>query len=154
MTDNNLPNARGSRGLALRILVLEDEYFLAADIERALSARGVEVIGPFGSSVEVENLIRSGGFSHFDAAIIDVRSSEGDTYGVADLLNELCIPFVFATGLSADAIPRRFHAVPRWEKPYEMHELADSAIKLCSSPVPPPLPTMLPMLHRTRRPAS
>jgi DNA-binding LytR/AlgR family response regulator len=149
---DNLPNASGSRGLPLRILVLEDEYFLAADIERALRARGVEVIGPFGSSVEVENLIRSGA-GHLDAAVIDIRSSEGDTYGVADLLNGLCIPFVFATGLSADVIPRRFSAVPRWEKPYEMDELADSVIKLCSSPVPPP-PTMRPMLHRTRRPAS
>jgi hypothetical protein len=42
---------------------------------------------------------------------------------LAETLRERGVPFVFATGYGADAIPAAYSEVPRWEKPYHYETL-------------------------------
>src|SRR5262249_31769671 len=54
-----------------RILVVEDEYFLADDIVRALSALGARIVGPYGGLDEAAGVVDSDAV--IDAAIMDIN---------------------------------------------------------------------------------
>src|SRR5262245_26965299 len=103
-----------------RVLILEDEYLISADLEMALRSQGAEVIGPFGDLQEaMEQVTRDG----FDVAVIDVNLRDEAAYPVADELMRCQVPFIFATGYTAKALPSRFRDLPLWEKPYDTHGL-------------------------------
>lgn len=103
-----------------RILIVEDEYYLADDLARALTRQGAEVIGPVGSLHEAETLV---GESDFDCAILDINLRGEMAFPVADCLESKGIPFVVASGYNSAAIPDRFLAVPRVEKPFNPGEV-------------------------------
>src|SRR5689334_13333496 len=52
---------------ACRVLVVEDEYFLAADLELALQSEGAEIVGPIYELSEALNQVAQGGF---DVAVL------------------------------------------------------------------------------------
>ena len=106
----------------LRLLVVEDDYFLADEMARALSARGAEVVGPVGGVDDALDLIGSEVPLH--GAVLDLNLQGEQAYPVADLLAERNVPFVFATGYDASAIPARFAGVKRYEKPVDAAGLA------------------------------
>lgn len=53
-----------------RVLVLEDEYFLASDLEVALRNAGGVVLGPFGNLSEAMEQLS---ISNFDVAVVDIN---------------------------------------------------------------------------------
>jgi CheY-like chemotaxis protein len=105
-----------------RILVIEDEYFLADDIARAMQTAGAEVVGPAGDADEGLALLSEGG--RIDAAILDINLHGEMIYPFASLLRSRHIPFAFATGYDKGAIPAEFQDVPHWEKPFDPASLA------------------------------
>jgi CheY-like chemotaxis protein len=105
-----------------RVLVVEDEYFIADDMTRALRKLGAEIVGPVPTKDEALKLIASD--SLIDAAILDINLRGEAVFPVAEALNERAIPFVFATGYDAEAIPVLYKDVRLWEKPFEAAELA------------------------------
>jgi DNA-binding response OmpR family regulator len=114
---------RSREGTALegrRILVVEDEYYLADDIVRMLRSRGADVLGPVATLGQAERLVSEGGV---DFAILDINLRGEMGYSVADRLVEANVPFLFATGYSAETIPGRFGAIPKLRKPIDMHRL-------------------------------
>lgn len=113
-----------------RVLIVEDEYFLASDLAVALKDHGAEVIGPFGDLFEA--MQRAANF-RFDVAIIDINLRDEPAYPVADELMRRNIPFIFATGYSAEVLPERFKEVPRWEKPYDLQLLVNDVARHCRS---------------------
>ena len=100
------------------ILVVEDEYLLAADLQSGLSEAGAIVIGPVGTLESALEAIRAG--EHIDGVILDVNLSGVLAYPIADFLAQLGVPFVFTTGYDQDTIPSRFEHIPRCEKPYNL----------------------------------
>ena len=56
--------------------------------------------------------------------MLDVNLRGEMAFPVDDALIERGVPFVFATGYSADALPRRYASVPRCDKPVEPDALA------------------------------
>lgn len=100
-----------------RVLLIEDEYLIANEMARVLAARGMEVIGPAGTVDRAMALIKAGG--RIDGAVLDVNLRGEMVFGVAEVLNQLGVPFVFATGYNDTAVPDQFSAVPRCEKPAE-----------------------------------
>lgn len=104
-----------------RILVVEDEYFIAKSLARDLQRAGAAVIGPVPTVAEALDLIGDGAF---DGAVLDVNLRGEMAYPIADALAERRVPFVLATGYSADVLPRRYAAVPRCDKPVEPDALA------------------------------
>jgi CheY-like chemotaxis protein len=104
-----------------RVLVVEDEYFIADDLRIALERCGAKVIGPVGRLAEAATLLE--GDVLIDLAVLDIDLHGEKAYGLAEMLRERGVPLVFATGYGADAIPAAYAAVPRWEKPYPYQAL-------------------------------
>ncbi|KKC24804.1 response regulator [Sphingomonas sp. SRS2] len=105
-----------------RILVVEDEYFLADDLDGALTDAGAKVLGPLPSVKEAARFIASE--PSIDAAVLDINLHGEMVFPVADALRERGIPFAFATGYDQLALPARFADVPRIEKPFKSDRLA------------------------------
>ena len=110
-----LASLQGRRGL-----VVEDEYMLAEDLRAELEREGAEVMGPVASVADALELLRSGPAP--DMAILDINLGGEMAYPVADALRARDIPFIFATGYEAQAIPKAYSDVPRAEKPVEVRQ--------------------------------
>jgi CheY-like chemotaxis protein len=87
--------AHGWRGL--RVLIVEDEYFLAQDLANRFEQLGAEVIGPAGTVAAALSLV---GPNQIDVAVLDVNLRGERVYPVADLLLQKQTPFVFATAMA------------------------------------------------------
>ncbi|WP_132254860.1 response regulator [Methylobacterium segetis] len=123
-----MPVSPGSGDLArCRVLVVEDEYFLADDVARALSAHGAEVIGPVGTLSEAENLARS---RPLDAALLDINLRGEMSYPVADILRERNVSVVFTTGYGEALIPPSYAYAPVWQKPAEIDRCLPDLVTL------------------------
>jgi len=107
-----------------RVLVVEDEYFLADDIAHALAAVGAQIIGPIADIEEAETLLRQG--ETVDAAVLDVNVRSKMIFSLAHALRARQIPFVFATGYDRISLDMEFQDVPVWEKPLDLSNLARS----------------------------
>lgn len=87
---------------SLRILVVEDDYFLAQQLTEEIKALGDDVIGPF---PDVHDAIHYVDFA--GAAILDIRLGEETSFDIAACLMHRETPFVFYTGLDKRNIPPR-----------------------------------------------
>lgn len=115
-------------GKNYRVLIAEDEYFLADDLAEALRSLGFHVIGPIPELPDAMSVPHHA----FDVAVIDINLRGNLAYPMADELWRVG-KFIFATGYGDDSIPYRFRHVPRWEKPYELCKVAADVSKLCLS---------------------
>ncbi|AWN42803.1 response regulator [Methylobacterium durans] len=105
-----------------RVLVVEDDYFLATDMRREFEASGPEVLGPVPRVEEALALIAA--TPRIDGAVLDVNLQEEMVYPVADALQARGVPFVFATGYEKTVIPDRYAGVKHCEKPLEAAQVA------------------------------
>lgn len=104
-----------------RLLLVEDEYFLAADLAQALRAEGAEIIGPAASVDAALDLLDD--IDKLDGAVLDLNLQGEMAFPVADELMKREIPFVFSTGYDQSVIPSRFGNTPRCEKPVKASEI-------------------------------
>jgi CheY-like chemotaxis protein len=105
-----------------RLLVVEDEYLVAADLTASLESLGAEVIGPAASVEEALSLLDTNG-GRLDGAVLDINLHNERVYPVADVLTARGIPFVFTTGYDAAAVPTAYAWAPRCEKPVDKTQL-------------------------------
>ena len=103
-----------------RVLVVEDEYYLADDLSRALLQAGAEVIGPVGTLAEATQIVADG---RFDCAIVDMNLRGDLAYPIAEQLKSARIPFIVATGYNQTSLPEFLQDVPRVEKPFAPHDV-------------------------------
>ena len=87
-----------------RLLVVEDEYLIAADLTQTLERIGVVVVGPVGSVETALELVKEEG-CRLDGAVLDVNLHGQRVYPVAEALAGCGVPFLFTTGYDAEAIP-------------------------------------------------
>lgn len=106
---------------ASRVLVVEDEYYLADDARSILSDIGAEVLGPVATVAAARALIQSG--QAIDGVLLDVNLRGEMAFDVADDLQSRGIPFAFVTGYDRNAIPDRFSGATRLEKPVSPEQL-------------------------------
>jgi DNA-binding response OmpR family regulator len=99
-----------------RILIVEDEFYLADDLSRSLRGEGAEVIGPVGTLAEAEALVDG---QAFDCAILDMNLRGQMAFPIADRLRDAGVPFLIATGYNSASLPERFDGLPRIEKPFD-----------------------------------
>ena len=100
-----------------RILVVEDEFFIAMDLEMALKAAQAIVLGPVSRVQAGLDLVTRQ--NRISAAILDVNLGSEMVFPVADALLERSVPFLFATGEHPSTIPRRFAGVEVHHKPVD-----------------------------------
>ena len=98
-----------------RILVVEDDYFLAEDMRTNLERAGAEVVGPIPRLKQALDLLARS--ERLDGAVLDINLAGEMVYPLADALRERGVPFVFATGYDEKNIPPRYADVPWCPKP-------------------------------------
>ena len=97
-----------------RVLVVEDAYFIADEMRRAIQAAGGVVKGPYPDVQQALPVVRDGAC---DVAVLDVNLRGEMVYPLAEALQWKGIPFVFATGYELKSVPERLKSVPVWRKP-------------------------------------
>jgi len=106
-----------------RILVVEDDYYLAHDICDDLKRHHATVLGPAPTPFFASNLL-----SHrrIDGAVLDVILHREHVYDLADELCRRGVPLLFATALGSDQLPERFRDFPHIQKPYSAIEVVSA----------------------------
>ena len=99
-----------------RVLLVEDEYYIADDLRRTLIAAGAKVVGPYATLAKAQGALDRNGF---DCAVIDLNLHGESAIPIADRLIEDGKSFAIATGYGSAAVPDRFNEVPRIEKPFD-----------------------------------
>lgn len=98
----------------LSVLIVEDEYYLAMEMQDQIERVGGRVVGPVGGLAEGVQAIERGGI---DCALIDINLGEGPSFEIAEALCRASIPFLFLTGYDAATIPGRFDNIECIQKP-------------------------------------
>jgi len=96
------------------ILLVEDEFLLALQLEELLQSRGATVRGPYR---KLDEAMKAALHEEFDFAILDINLNGTMVYPLADHLLVRGNPFLFLSGYSLSNLPDRFRAVTRLNKP-------------------------------------
>jgi DNA-binding response OmpR family regulator len=91
------PEPRSSAS-TLRILIVEDEFLIAMELEGILQDAGFHVIGP---ALSVEEALERLEAERPDAAVLDVSLRGEKVTPVAEILLAMSVPFVLATAFEA-----------------------------------------------------
>jgi len=100
-----------------RVLVVEDEYFIALEIADTLTAEGAEIAGPVENVAKATKVVSE---EHVDLCLLDIALIGGErSYPLVDLLSEAGVPVIFVTGYEREAIPSRYGKLPIIVKPFD-----------------------------------
>lgn len=94
----------------MRVLLLEDDYFIASGLAAELEALGATIVGPFRKTEDAVDGIESA-----TAAILDAKIADETSFLLADCLTNQQKPFLFYTGVP-NVVPQRFGAVKTFGK--------------------------------------
>jgi PAS domain S-box-containing protein len=104
-----------------KILVVEDDYYMASDLASALRGAGADVLGPCPSEDAALSLLES---ETPTSAVLDLNlGGGGPRFEIARKLKSRNIPFIFLTGYDPEAIPDDMHSVVRLQKPLPLREI-------------------------------
>lgn len=103
-----------------RILIVEDDYFLATDLQRMLVKEGVNVFGPVGTLDAALAVVAT---QALDAALLGVNLGEDSAFPIVDALRSRAVPCMFITGFDTWCIPEAYRDVPRVMKPSSTNAL-------------------------------
>ncbi len=118
-----------------RILIAEDEFYLAGDTARALEAVGATVLGPYaGEAAALDGLGRAAP----TGAVVDIDLGGRLSFVLARALAARGVPFAFVTGHEALTLPPDLAEVPRLVKPVELRRVVATLARLLGvSPASP-----------------
>jgi DNA-binding response OmpR family regulator len=105
----------------LRVMIVEDEFLIAMLLEDLLTELGCAVSGSASKPAQAFKLLES---EDVDVAVLDVNLEGSDSFGVAAVLKDKKIPFIFATGYGGSRVPQEFSPYPVIQKPYRLEELS------------------------------
>lgn len=117
-------------GAGLRVLVVEDEWLLAAVLVEALAGAGYSVLGPVYRVKDALALIGDG--DPPDVGFLDISLGQADSFPIARDLVKRKIPFLFLTGYSKADLPEEFRNRPLASKPVALPILIESVASLVS----------------------
>ena len=113
-------------------MVVEDDAFIALDIEQALRGAGYDQIRAFGR--------KSSALSYLDddtpvLALLDLNLGRGETsIDIAMTLKRRGCPFMFLTGYTEATVPlpSELSGAPRLSKPFDVVELTEAVGEMSS----------------------
>lgn len=107
----------------LRVLLLEDEALIAMDVEQLCRDAGAAQVTVARDLDEVD----PEQIAVFDVAVVDLLLGGRSTLGLAAVLRDRGVPFVFASGYSsAEEMAADFPGVPLVSKPYSGADLVQA----------------------------
>jgi DNA-binding response OmpR family regulator len=116
------------------VLVVEDDYLLADELDLALSERGFHVVGPAPNLAIAQSLLAE---HRIDVGCLDVRLGQETSVPVAQTLAALGVPFVFLTALPIAYLPLDMRHRPKLDKPVDPQLLAERLAALVGAVAPP-----------------
>jgi DNA-binding response OmpR family regulator len=102
-----------------RILVVEDENFLAMELTWIVEDAGYSVEGPERSVAETSKMLA---WNKVDLALLDVNIGGEMVFPVSKMLDMLGVPFVFITSNST-LVPAEYRHRPLMTKPFRPQAL-------------------------------
>lgn len=124
------PASGNSAPLAgLRVLVVEDDYFIADEICTTLRNNGAEVLGP---SPDVEHGLHVVKSEHIDCAVLDINLHGSLAFSLAGELRHRGTPSIFTTGYDRSVLPETFSGSVRLEKPIDLTALLRAVRSVCT----------------------
>lgn len=108
----------------IRILIVEDDPFIAMDIESAVSER----LGPQAELIIVESVAdahRAASAQMLSCALLDIDVVGGKTFDVAASLLEKGTPFAFVSGSSPADVPKPLRDVRFLRKPFSTSDITN-----------------------------
>jgi len=108
-----------------RILLVEDEFLVAAMAEDALTELGAIVIGP---AYRIREGLALAATETLDGAVLDINIAGERSDGIAELLISRNIPFIRATGYGRQE--DKGDGVPVIDKPYSIDKLANALVSV------------------------
>ena len=114
-----------------RVLIVEDDYLVAAGLANIIARLGVIIVGPVCSIDEALKII---GEQTLDGSLLDVRLSDGNCGPVAAALTERHVPFVIVTAYQRSTLPNGLRRAPYVGKPTLTDELLQVAQKTFGPP--------------------
>jgi DNA-binding NarL/FixJ family response regulator len=104
----------------LRVLVVEDEFLVAMDIEAMLRELACEVVGPIGNLASALQAARE---ETLDLALLDANLGGEPVTAVAEALIARAVPIVFCTGYQVENLCSRYPATSTLMKPFQLADL-------------------------------
>jgi PAS domain S-box-containing protein len=106
-----------------RVLVVEDDYYIAGDTAAALRGAGATVLGPCPSEDATLHLLETETPTH---AVLDLNlGGGGPQFAIRHELKERGVPFIFLTGYDPDAVPPDLADVVRLQKPVPFRTIVE-----------------------------
>lgn len=121
--DSIPPNPPAVSLTGLRILIVEDNPYIAIALEEMLSEQGLVIAGVAGALDDALLLAAS---ASLDIALLDVNIGDRRIDPVAEALVARGKPFVFTTGYGRAGLPEAFLDRPVVEKPFSIEEILES----------------------------
>jgi len=109
------PDLTGSR-----VLLVEDEYYIADDLCQALEGCGAEVVGPIPS---LDKALPSAEAESLTCAVLDIDLRGESGLEVAEVLRRRNVPFVYSTGYNGAMVPEALRGAAHLEKPFRIEDL-------------------------------
>jgi CheY-like chemotaxis protein len=108
----NLPRWRCMK--MLRILIVEDEPFVAMDLEIVITEIVTATVVVEPSVAATKKVLHEA----LDFAFLDVDVTNGKTFEIAQILERNNVPFAFVSGSPQEELPRDLRSVPFIPKPF------------------------------------
>jgi DNA-binding response OmpR family regulator len=105
----------------VRVLVVEDDFFVSLLFEDILAAAGCVVLGPV---PRLADALDAAATEQCDVALLDVNLAGEWVFPVAAVLSGRNVPVIFVTGYGYDQMPREYAAHARIAKPFSAHQLS------------------------------
>ncbi len=109
-----MPSSTSRRLSGMRVLIVEDEYLIADDLDHHLRQHGATIVGPVGTIADARELACR---NLIDCALVDLNLRGESTFDLLDHLLREGIPVLIVSGYDLSDIPSRFHETPFIQKP-------------------------------------
>ena len=106
----------------VRILILEDDPFIALDLQAILEGRGHEIVDVCCSLDEARRHLDKA----FDYALLDIDVVGGKSFGIAAALLDRRVPFAFVSASRPKDVPPLLGAARFISKPFEERAILHS----------------------------
>jgi DNA-binding response OmpR family regulator len=113
--------------LGYRVLVVEDDYFVAQDLCMILRDQGATVFGPAPTVASARSLASA---LRPDCVLLDINLDGENAFGLAQELQAHGMRTLFTTGYDATFVPKHLRGATCLQKPVDTDELVRSIREL------------------------
>lgn len=101
--------------MTVRILILEDDPFIALDLQAIVENEGHVVVGVCESLADARGRLND----CFDFALLDIDLTDGKSFELASALDARGVPFAFVSASQRSEVPESLRSADFIPKPFE-----------------------------------